>query len=105
MCIKQRKSAYHDAVAEKQAKEARKEVDKESPRDREAKIRQAKRIMGLHDSEPWGPELKKKFRKFQFQLHPDKTGNNDGEEKLKEINKAYNVLREYNEAGYSLVLN
>jgi len=38
-------------------------------------------------------EIKKAYRKFAMQYHPDRNGGNpDGEERLKEINEAYHIL-------------
>ena len=38
-------------------------------------------------------EIKKAYRKFAMQYHPDRNGgNSDSEERLKEINEAYHIL-------------
>lgn len=55
-------------------------------------IRDYYRTLGLRPDAP-AEEIKKVYRKLAMQYHPDRNGgNHDSEERLKEINEAYQIL-------------
>lgn len=52
------------------------------------------RTLGLRPDSS-AEEIKKVYRKLAMQYHPDRNGGNtDSEERLKEINEAYQILRD-----------
>lgn len=66
---------------------------KPSARDRSTPEREALKVLGVEETLDWGA-IKARYKELAKKLHPDlNPGNAEAEERLKQVNMAYTILR------------